>query len=97
MMVSRGWAYSACMPNGAWDTNGTRHVTFTELLLVKTACLFVQACPHSELVVDFVDISVDAPVVQDTVEEVVPGVLHHGAAETPSQERRPEESRGGRG
>lgn len=45
---------------------------------------------HRELVVDFVDVFVDAPVVQYAVEEVVPGVLDDSAAEAPSQKRRPE-------
>lgn len=44
---------------------------------------------HSELVVDFVDVFVDAFVVKQPMEEVVPGVLDDSAAEALGQEVRP--------
>lgn len=51
----------------------------------------VSVFAHGELVVDFVDVFVDPAVMQQPVQEVVPGVLNHGATKTLSQDVRPEE------
>lgn len=44
---------------------------------------------HGELMVDFVDIFVDPAVMQQAMEEVVPGVFDNSTAEALSQDVRP--------
>jgi len=50
--------------------------------LRRVGVLCLHAEWRSELVVDFVDVFVDSAVVQQTMEEVVPGVFHHSTAQT---------------
>lgn len=50
-------------------------------------CVFT----HGELVVDFVDVFVDPAMMQQPMQEVVPGVFNHRAAETLNQNIGPEE------
>lgn len=44
---------------------------------------------HSELMVDFVDVFVDPAVMQQAMEEVVPGVFNNSTTEALGQEVRP--------
>lgn len=87
MMVSAGWAYSACMPNGAWTSN--------EKWMRRSVCVRVSFCEcvftHGELMVDFVDVFVDPAMMQQPMQEVVPGVFNHSAAKTLNQNIRPGE------
>lgn len=46
---------------------------------------------HGELMVDFVDVFVDPAMMQQPMQEVVPGVFNHSAAKTLSQNIWPEE------
>lgn len=76
------------MPNGAWWTNERGH----GISGVVGCGIYVCVCiskTHGELVVDFVDVLVDPAVVEKSVEEVVPRVFHHGAAEALSHDVRP--------
>lgn len=41
-------------------------------------CMFT----HGELVVDFVDVFVDPAMMQQPMQEVVPGILNHSTAKT---------------
>lgn len=45
---------------------------------------------HGELVVDLVDVFIDPAMVQDSMEEVVPGVLHNRTAKALSKDVGPE-------
>lgn len=46
---------------------------------------------HGELMVDFVDVFVDPAMMQQPMQEVVPGVFNHSTAKTLSQNIWPEE------
>lgn len=50
---------------------------------------------HSELVVHFVDVFVDPAVMQQAMEEVVPGVFNNSTTKALSQEVRPGGGAGG--
>lgn len=50
-------------------------------------CVFT----HGELMVDFVDVFVDPAMMQQPMQEVVPGVFNHSAAKTLNQNIRPGE------
>lgn len=118
MRVSAGWAYSACMPNGAWGTAETllwRHMhvcvvplhtcvgatVFNSLIsnssvkrLTRKWCVYLSyhlcVCfTHGELMVDFVDVFVDPAVMQQAVEEVVPGIFNNSTAKALSHDVRP--------
>lgn len=84
---------------GLEDSGDAGHVfTPKEGATLTTLFVFMHLWTHSELVMDFVDESVDPAVMQRAMEEVVPGVFNDGATEALSQEVRPgRRERKGRG